>query len=145
MLNDLIAKKYLTCIPTPLGELIILGSRGRSILGLSLFYKSPPEAAATHVIRRQVKVELEAIGWTYQSRPSRNLMHFTTEQGQSVYVLARYGDYTVRSIRRILNNLRSQLIYENSVLLVCTRYPHRLKRLAQNSHGLLTLHQLNSR
>ena len=129
---------YLAWVPTPLGKLILLGSQGRRALNLSPFYKSPPEAAATQLVRRRVKERLEHQGWVYQGKVARNLLRFVTGEGKTAYVLARYGDYTARSIRRVLATHKSRLISESALLVIVTRYPHRLQRLKEKHPSLIT-------
>lgn len=141
--DHLLAKRYLAQIPTPLGELLLLGPEGRKALGLSPFYLSPPEAAATQLIRRRVKEKLELENWHYQGKPSRNLMLFFTEEGEKAYVLARYGDYTARSVRRVLASVSPKLIKEGAVLLVWSKQSHRLLHLEKRTNGLLTLRTLD--
>ena len=135
--------RYLAQIPTPLGKLFLLGPEGRRTLGLSPFYLSPPEAAATQLIRRRVKERLELESWHYQGKPSRNLMLFVTDEGTRAYVLARYGDYTARSVRRVLASVSSKLIKEGAVLLVWTKTTHRLLHLEQKTNGLLIIRTLD--
>ena len=141
-IHYLLDEKYLTQIPTPLGELFLLGPEGRRALGLSPFYLSPPEAAATQLIRRRVKERLETEGWQYLGQPSRNLLLFVTNEGNRAYVLARYGDYTARSVRRVLASVSSRLIREGSILLVWTRQHHKLLQLEKKTNGLLTVRTL---
>lgn len=138
-ISALLEHNYLAWVPTPMGELILLGPQGRLALNLSPFYKSPPEAAATQLVRRRVKERLESEGWQYQGRPSRNLMLFVASEGKKAYVLARYGDYTARSVRRVLASVSSRLIAEGGVLLVWTRRKHQLLQLERRTNGLLTV------
>ena len=142
-INQLLEEKYLAQIPTPLGTLLLLGSEGRRTLGLSAFYLSPPEAAATQLIRRRVKERLELEGWHYQGRPSRNLLLFVTDEDSNAYVAARYSDYTARSVRRVMASVSSRLIREGAVLLVWTRQSHRLLHLKKKTNGLLTIRTLD--
>ena len=128
----------LAWVPTPLGELILLGSQGRRVLKLSPYYKSPPEAAATQLVQRRVGERLEAQGWIYRAKVARNLLVFATDEGKPAYVLARYGDYTARSVRRVLATYKSCIISESAVLVVVTRSPHRLKKLVEKHRNLVT-------
>lgn len=139
-LQTLFQEKWLALVPTPLGELVVLGSAGRRALNLSPFYLSPPEAAATQLIRRRIRDALELRGWQYQGRPSRNLMLFVTEQGQRVYVLARYGDYHPRSVCRVLATVRADLMREGGILLLWTQHPQRFRAVARRANELLVLH-----
>ena len=135
---NLLESHHLAWVPTPLCELILLGSQGRRVLKLSPYYKSPPEAAATQLIRRRVGERLEAQGWIYRAKVGRNLSVFVTDEGKTAYVLARYGDYTARSVRRVLATYRSRLIGESAVLVVVTRSPHHLHRLVEKQRNLVT-------
>lgn len=135
---DLLESNHLACVPTPLGELILLGSQGRRILKLSPFYKSPPEAAATQLVRRRVRERLEAQGWVHRGGIARNLSAFTTDEGKTAYVLARYGDYTARSVRRVLASHRSRLLGESATLVIVTRHPHHLQKLVRKHQNLIT-------
>ncbi len=137
-IDDLLESNYLARIPTPLGELVLLGPQGRHALNLSPFYKSPPEAAATQLVRRRVRERLEHQGWVYQGKVARNLLRFVTDEGKTAYVLARYGDYAARSIRRVLTTYRSRLISESALLVVVTQHPHRLQRLKEKHPSLMT-------
>ncbi len=67
-------------------------------------------------------------------------MLFVTVERTSIYVLARYGDYTARSVRRVLATVTPELIREGGVLLVWTQHPHRLQAVARCSNGLLAIH-----
>lgn len=133
---------YLAWVPTPLGELILLGPQGRRTLNLSPFYKSPPEAAATQLVQRRVKEELEAQDWLCQGKFARNLLSFVTNEGKMAFVLARYRDYTARSVRRVLDKHKGRLISESAVLVVATRYPYRLRKLVEKHPSLLTTRHL---
>ena len=137
-IDDLLESNHLAWVPTPLSELILLGPEGRRALNLSPFYKSPPEAAATQLVRRRVREKLEAQGWVYQSKVARNLLCFVTDEGKTAYILARYGDYTARSVRRVLATHKSRLISESALLIIATRHPHRLQRLKEKHPSLMT-------
>ena len=142
-IDNLLENKVLAQIPTPLDKLFLLGPEGRKALGLSPFYLSPPEAAATQLIRRRVKEKLELENWHYQGRPSRNFMLFVTNDGSKAYVLAHYGDYTARSVRRVIASVSSKLIKEGAVLLVWTKNTHRLLHLEKKTNSLLTVRKLD--
>ena len=142
-IDNLLKTNHLARIPSPLSELFLLGPEGRKALGLSPFYLSPPEAAATQLIRRRVKERLELEAWHYQGKPSRNLRLFVNDEGDKAYVLARYGDYTARSVRRVLASVSPKLIKEGAVLLVWTRRTHRLLHLQKKTNDLLTLRKLD--
>lgn len=136
-IGKLLESGYLAWVPTPLGELILLGPQGRRRLNLFPFYKSPPEAAATQLVQRLVKEELEAQGWLCQGKFARNLLSFVTNKGKTAFVLARYGDYTTRSVRRVLDKHKGRLISESAILVVATRHPHRLRKLVEKHPSLL--------
>ena len=136
--SNLLKSNHLARIPTPLGELILLGPQGRHALNLSPFYKSPPEAAATQLVRRRVREKLEAQGWAYQGKVTRNLLCFVTGEGKTAYILARYGDYTARSVRRVLATHKSRLISESALLIIVTRHPRRLQRLKEKHPSFVT-------
>jgi hypothetical protein len=136
-LEELVANGWLALIPTPFGPLAVLGPVGRRSLGLAPYYKSPPEAAATQLLRRRARESLESRGWTYLGRPYRQLMSFTTPDGTCAYVLIQYHDPTARAIRRVLSDLSADLMRDGSRLLVWTQHPRRLHGVSRRHPGLL--------
>ncbi|MCA9840175.1 MAG: hypothetical protein KC422_24910 [Trueperaceae bacterium] len=141
-LDHLLREQFLTDIPSPLGKLYLLGPKGREHLGLSPFYKSPPEAAASQVIRRRVKEILEREGWDYKGKTRYSLYRFQDQQGKLIYSAARYRDYSARSIRRILASMKPDFIHESSHLLVWAKKPHYLAPLKESAHPFLDLRPL---
>lgn len=142
IVQELLTNQYLAEIPSPLGKLLLLGPKGRCSLGLAPFYKSPPESAASQVIRRRVKESLEQQGWIYQTKLNQNLLVFQDLEAKTVYVAARYHDYSARSVRRILATMKPRFIHESSCLLVLTKLPDRLTILRRNSQPFLHLQHL---
>lgn len=140
--GELLEQKYLSIIPSPIGNLAILGSNGRRQLGLSPFYKSPPETAVSQVLRRRIKDQLEQQGWQFQKKAAQNLHLYEKKNNQLVYSAAKYKGYNARSIRRILTSMRAHLIHEKSILLIWVKHPHHLAPLKHNAHTLLHVQHL---
>ena len=138
-LEMLRSQNYLCSVPTPLGNLSILGPIGRQALGLAAYYKSPPEAAVSQWLQRRVKEGLEQQGWRFQNKVTRNQLHFWDNTGQSVFVLARYRGYTSKSLRHILEARHAQLMAEHSQLAVVTNTPERYQKLRAHYPACLRL------
>lgn len=139
-LTFLLENKYLCELPSPLGPLYILGAVGRRRLGLSPFYKSPPEAAASQVVRRRVRKTLEAQQWHFVSKSRYNLHVF--EREHRIYSAAKYEEYSARTVRRLITAMKPRLIQESSYLLVWTERPYRLAPLRKNAYPLLHVSDL---
>lgn len=139
-LERLLHSRHLATVPTPLGELVVLGPRGRRLLGLAPYYRSPPEAAASQLVRRRARATLERRGWAYRGRSGRTLLRFRDPDGQPALVLAQWREVRAASVRRVLAAHRAGLLAEGGFLLVWTRHPHRFARLERAEGGLLRTH-----
>ncbi len=138
----LLRHNHLALLPTPVGDLVVLGVKGRRALGLSPFYRSPPEAAVTQFLRRCVREGLEKRGWRYRGKHNRSLLVFAAPKGK-VYLAVRWGDYGVRSARRLLKTHGALIIKEGGCLLIVNRHPHHLQPLVGRAGGTLMVRCLD--
>jgi len=75
-LKDLFEAEVLRRQETPVGKGVVLGPQGRRALGLSPHYLSPPEVAATRIVRRRLRERLEADGYIYLGMQGQTLVIF---------------------------------------------------------------------
>jgi hypothetical protein len=122
---------------TPAGHALLLGPRGRCVLGLAPHYTSPPEVSANQIVRRRLRERLEAQGHRYLGKHGRNLLILHAPDGHLVYLLGQWTPPKARSVRRVLMRLRMHLLQERATLLVATPKPHTLRRLEARSSGLM--------
>lgn len=123
-LEELLEEKLLRRHETPAGEGIVLGPQGRRALGLSPHYLSPPDVAATQILRRRVREKLEADGYRYLGTQGRTLLIFRSPRGRRVYLMAQWHPYRARSVGRVLERVHVQLLREGAILLIATRQPY---------------------
>lgn len=138
-LEELLEEKTLRRHATPAGEGIVLGPQGRRALGLSPHYLSPPDVAATQILRRRLREKLEADGYRYLGTQGRTLLVFRSSRGRRAYLMAQWHPYRARSVSRTLARIRVQLLCEGAVLLVATKQPYYLRHLQEASGGLVEL------
>lgn len=115
----LIRRGYVKIQRTRLGHVILLGRRGRSVLGFDPDYTSPPHSACNHVLIRYAKSLLERGGYTFTGKPARNLFTFEDEDSR-VYLTGVYPCMSKRAMRRVINTMASRLEREDSTLIVAT-------------------------
>jgi hypothetical protein len=109
-LARLINDKILASLETPLGLVVVLGSKGRNMIGKVGTYKMDPNAAASSVLRRLVREQLENDQWEFLAYvdPRQTLMYFQSDD-HSLIVSCHYPDLSPQTlsayIERYLNGL----------------------------------------
>ncbi|GGK34388.1 hypothetical protein GCM10008955_30480 [Deinococcus malanensis] len=114
-------------ISTVYGELVILGPRGKRLLGVrsGTPASTTPDAAATHLYRRRALAHLEkTCGLTYDTlldhggRLHRALHTMRDPQGRQHVVMASHVGYAPATIRRAHQGMFARLILEQADLIV---------------------------
>jgi hypothetical protein len=142
-LEELFETNHLALLPSPIGDLVVLGSAGRRAVGLSASYRSPSEAGAAQFVRRRVREGLEARGWRYLESPRRYLLAFLKPDGRKAYLVVRRGGYSTRSVHRLLRAYGGLMIREGSSLMVVCRSPQRLQDKIGRAGDLVEVQHLD--
>ena len=131
--GHLIGERYLKVIPVQrVGELAILGARGREALGKSPSGKTTPESALGQFYRRRLRERLEVDGWRFtgyareEYRPDP--MPIFVFGNAHLYTLCKGSEYSTQTVKRVLLNFEWQLREKGRLLLV-TEEPDRFKQL----------------
>jgi len=111
---------------------VTLGPKGREQLGLRPNHTVKAAAAARHIMRREAKAQLEALGLTFVGAEDRVMMRFSDAQGTSYFLAASLSakktGYTARAVRSLLARYQGLLLTTKGILVIATPYPGRLSR-----------------
>lgn len=125
---------------------IVLGRRGREILGLSPSWITSKDAAQMHLTRRVARERLEEEGFQYIEAYDRVLRTFHAPSSPPHYLATSLHNgsrgYTSRSALRLLTTYRELLDTTNGTLILATRSAKRLKNLATKHPARLKLLEL---
>ncbi len=128
---------WLVAVPTPVGVAYVLGARAKALFGIRSTWVTRPELAARQLLLRRVDAVLRSWQWRRLEPGALNYPRYHRPDGCPAYLLADPRGLRSRTIRRILDRHRTELLREGAVLLVISATWKRLRRLAARSNGLL--------
>jgi hypothetical protein len=130
-LAGLVTTKILRDLETPLGRAVVLGAKGRELMGKDSSYKISPDVAASSVLRRRVREKLVADGWIFvdYKGKKKQLMQFK-RASETLYVSCTYPDPSPKTIEHYHQRF---LFYTSDTRLLFTaleakRYKNLLKK-----------------
>ncbi len=138
----LVANGWMVRVPTPEGLAYVLGSRAKRRFGVRSTWITRPELAARQLLIRKVDIVLAQYGWQRTSGGLLPYPRYRRPDGRPAYLVAGRTGLCVRTVSRMLERCRAQLLREGAVLLVISSRWTRLRPLVTRSNGLLTVAKL---
>ncbi len=130
-LEELVVGGLVRKVMSEFGELYVLGSLGKRLVGVSGRKPVSVSRALDQAVLREVVRGLEAEGWIrYGDLPGLGPL-YRTPDGKAVCVAVRCRRPSARALRRVIRRHRAALIREGAELVLWTAEPWRLRKAAQ--------------
>jgi hypothetical protein len=142
-LAELLEQKILRDLDTPVGLVVVLGSRGRTLAGKDSAYRPDPNAAASSVLRRRVRARLETDGWNFTDYIDhrRGLLRLQ-RRNETLLVSCAYPDLSPQTLEHYVTKYLT--VSTNSRFLFTALEPEPYKKILKKHSQLalleLTLH-----
>jgi hypothetical protein len=125
----LVAHGWMVRVPTPEGMAYVLGPKAKRRFGVRSTWITRPELAARQLLTRKIDIVLAQCGWQRTSGGLLPYPRYRRPDGRPVYLVAGRTGLSARTVSRILERWRPQLLREGAGLLIISSRWTRLQPL----------------